>query len=88
MWAEAVRTELAAAGVDLAADRPTNKDTILTAQELQVALAVAAGATNREAANQLFLSPKTIEYHLSHVFKKLQVTSRAGVVAALAHVEG
>ena len=52
-------------------------------QELQVALTVAAGATNREAASQLFLSPKTIEYHLSRVFRKLQVTSRSELATAL-----
>jgi DNA-binding NarL/FixJ family response regulator len=45
-------------------------------QELQVALQVAAGATNREAAGALFLSPKTIEAHLSRVYRKLGVRSR------------
>ena len=43
----------------------------LTPQELQVALVVAAGATNAEAGAQLFLSPKTIEYHLSNAYRKL-----------------
>ncbi|MBV9000714.1 MAG: helix-turn-helix transcriptional regulator [Solirubrobacterales bacterium] len=48
----------------------------LSAQELQVALVVARGATNREAAAQLFLSSKTIEKHLGAVYSKLGVRSR------------
>ncbi len=49
----------------------------LTPQELQVALLVANGATNREAAASLFLSPKTVEFHLGHVYSKLDLRSRA-----------
>ena len=45
-------------------------------QELQVALKVAEGATNREVAAALFLSPKTVESHLSHVYSKLDLRSR------------
>jgi DNA-binding CsgD family transcriptional regulator len=52
----------------------------LTPQELQVALVVAAGATNAEAGGQLFLSPKTIEYHLSNAYRKLGIRSRAELV--------
>jgi DNA-binding CsgD family transcriptional regulator len=55
----------------------------LTPQELQVALVVAGGATNAEAATQLFLSPKTIEYHLSNAYRKLGIRSRAELVAAV-----
>ena len=55
----------------------------LTPQELQVALVVAAGATNAEAAVQLFLSPKTIEYHLSNAYRKLGIRSRAELVRAV-----
>jgi DNA-binding CsgD family transcriptional regulator len=49
----------------------------LTLQERQVAEIVAAGATNREAAAELFLSPRTVEYHLRNVFSKLGISSRA-----------
>ena len=48
----------------------------LTAQELQVAAIAANGNTNREIAGQLFLSVKTIEMHLSRVYRKLNVRSR------------
>jgi DNA-binding CsgD family transcriptional regulator len=55
----------------------------LTPQELQVALVVAGGATNVEAAGQLFLSPKTIEYHLSNAYRKLGIRSRAELVRSV-----
>ena len=48
----------------------------LTSQELRVARLVASGLSNREAAAQLYLSPKTVEYHLAHAFAKLGVRSR------------
>jgi len=53
----------------------------LTAQERQVAELVAAGASNKEAGAQLFLSPKTIETHLSRAYRKLGVTSRTQLAA-------
>ena len=56
----------------------------LTAQELQVARVVARGATNKEAGATLFLSPKTIEYHLGHVYSKLGVRSRTELAHQLA----
>ncbi len=49
----------------------------LTPHELQVALLVTQGLTNREAAAALFLSPKTIEYHLGQIYRKLDVRGRA-----------
>ena len=48
----------------------------LTAQELRVVRLVASGMSNREAAAQLYLSPKTVEYHLAHAYTKLGVHSR------------
>jgi DNA-binding CsgD family transcriptional regulator len=56
----------------------------LTPQELQIALRVAEGRTTRETASALFLSPKTIEYHLRNVYRKLAVGSRAELAAAMA----
>jgi len=48
----------------------------LTPQELQIATMLADGRSTRETASALFLSPKTVEYHLRHVYTKLDVHSR------------
>jgi DNA-binding CsgD family transcriptional regulator len=56
----------------------------LTPQELQVALVVGQGATNREAGAALFLSPKTIEAHLGRIYRKLNVRSRTELAGLLA----
>ena len=48
----------------------------LTARECDVLALVAAGSTNREIADALLLSQKTVERHLSNIFTKLDVTSR------------
>jgi DNA-binding CsgD family transcriptional regulator len=82
-WAERARSELRASG-ETARRRDTVASDQLTAQELQVALIVAQGATNREAAAALFLSPKTIEFHLGHVYRKLGLRSRAQLAAVFA----
>src|SRR6185436_19705559 len=49
----------------------------LTPQELQVALRVAGGGTNREVAESLLLSPRTVEVHLGRIYRKLGLRSRA-----------
>jgi DNA-binding NarL/FixJ family response regulator len=74
-WAERTRSELRATGSTVR--RSTDALPKLTPQELQVALVVARGATNHEAATTLFLSQKTIEYHLSNIYRKTQIRSRA-----------
>jgi DNA-binding CsgD family transcriptional regulator len=74
-WAERASTELAASGERLRRREPSTRDE-LTPQELQIAMLLAGGRTTREAAAALFLSPKTIEYHLRHVYLKLGIHSR------------
>ena len=47
----------------------------LTPQELQIAVLLGRGRTTRGAASALFLSPKTVEYHLRHIYTKLGISS-------------
>jgi DNA-binding CsgD family transcriptional regulator len=81
-WADHAAAELRATGerVRRRADVDTSR---LTPQELQVALAVARGATNKEAAAQLYLSPKTIEKHLGSAYRKLGLRSRTELANVL-----
>ncbi len=81
-WAERARVELRAAG---GIERKTvyGSDE-LTAQEVRVAMAVARGAKNREVAAELFLSPKTIDFHLGRVYRKLGIHSRTELATIVA----
>ncbi len=67
-----------------AVDAPPRRGTALTAREQDVAELVAAGRTNKEIGSQLYLSEKTIETHLSRVFTKFGVRTRAAVAARMA----
>jgi DNA-binding CsgD family transcriptional regulator len=58
--------------------------TVLTETERRVAELVASGASNQEAAAQLFLSVKTVEANLTRVYRKLSVRSRTELAAAVA----
>jgi len=82
-WSELARAELEATG-ETARRRDASTADTLTPQELQIAQLLAAGKTTREAAAALFLSPKTVEYHLRHVYRKLGVSSRAELAEKLA----
>lgn len=81
-WADTAARELAATGVTVTrpGDNPASR---LTPRELQIALLLAEGRTTREAAAALFLSPKTVEYHLRHVYLKLDLKSRAALAPVL-----
>jgi DNA-binding CsgD family transcriptional regulator len=82
-WADRARAELAATGETRRRRDPSTIEE-LTPQELQIALLLAAGRTTRETAAALFLSPKTVEYHLRHVYEKLGIHSREELAQALA----
>jgi DNA-binding CsgD family transcriptional regulator len=86
-WILRTRRELSATGARLGpAPEPAVQQ--LTPQELQVALAAAAGATNREIAANLFLSPKTVDFHLGKVYRKLEVRSRSQLAALMTRKAG
>ena len=75
-WTERAAAELRATGESVGPRDPDRRAT-LTAQELQIAHLVGDGLTNKEIAARLYLSPKTIEYHLGNTYRKLDVHSRA-----------
>ncbi|MFF4346185.1 AAA family ATPase [Streptomyces sp. NPDC001530] len=83
-WATRAAAELAAAGQRPApsAARPPQVD-VLTAQELQVARAVGEGLSNVEAATALFVSRKTVEAHLTRIYRKLGIRSRSDLARYL-----
>jgi DNA-binding CsgD family transcriptional regulator len=74
-WVARAQAELAATGESTT--RGTGVVALLTPQELQVALVVGRGASNQETAAALFLSQKTIEYHLSNIYRKTNLRSRS-----------
>ena len=86
-WAERARAELRASGERLRR-RGTAAHEQLTPQELQVSLAAADGLTNKEIGARLFLSPKTVEFHLSRTYRKLDVSSRVELARLLASQPG
>jgi DNA-binding CsgD family transcriptional regulator len=82
-WAERARAELRASGERLR-NRKAAAHEQLTPQELQVSLAAADGLTNKEVGARLFLSPKTVEFHLGRAYRKLDVRSRAELIKLFA----
>ncbi|MFI5687630.1 AAA family ATPase [Streptomyces sp. NPDC051636] len=82
-WTALAERELRAAGFGTS-NRRNRAPVDLTEQEMQVAVLVIKGHTNREVAATLFLSVKTVEYHLSHIYAKLSVRSRVELAGRLA----
>ncbi|GAA3037248.1 helix-turn-helix transcriptional regulator [Streptosporangium longisporum] len=78
-WAEQARAELRGAGEAVRTHRPGGVEK-LTVQQYQIARIVADGATNREVAALLYLSPRTVEHHLRNIFAKLDIRSRVELV--------
>jgi DNA-binding CsgD family transcriptional regulator/tetratricopeptide (TPR) repeat protein len=73
-WAERAQAELRASGETIAS--PGRGGEQLTSQELQIALLVTQGRTNAEVGRAVFLSTRTVEFHLSRAYRKLGVASR------------
>lgn len=81
-WADRARAELRATGAPITrAGAPTQ----LSTQERRVAELAATGRSTKDIAAQLNLSPRTVDNHLHRAFRKLDVTSRAGLGDALRH---
>jgi DNA-binding CsgD family transcriptional regulator len=78
-WEDRARSELRATG-ETARKREPSTLTQLTPQQVQIVRLVAEGATNKEVAAQLFLSARTVDYHLRNVFVKLGISSRAELI--------
>jgi DNA-binding CsgD family transcriptional regulator len=85
-FAERARRELTATGETVRRLTVETRDA-LTPQEAQVARLAQQGLTNQEIGAELFISPRTVEYHLHKVFTKLGIRSRKGLRAALADAE-
>ena len=75
-FAERARRELAATG-ETARKRAVDTTLELTAQEALIAALARDGLSNPEIGARLFISPRTVKYHLSKVFLKLDITSRS-----------
>jgi DNA-binding CsgD family transcriptional regulator len=83
---ESVRSELYATGARPRSAALTGVEA-LTARELRVATLAADGQTNREIAQALYVTPKTVEVHLSSAYRKLDIRSRRELAGALGEVQ-
>ena len=81
-WGDQARRELRASG-ESSRRRDLAVSDQLTAQELQIAQLAAQGLSNRDIAQQLYLSHRTIGTHLYRIFPKLGITSRGELSSAL-----
>ena len=81
-WAARARAELRAAGESVG--DPIGVRQRLTPQEMQIALLVCEGRTNAEIGRAVFLSTRTVEFHLSRVYRKLGVATRPELTRQLA----
>ena len=81
-WSGRARRELRASGESSRRRDPTARDQ-LTAQELQIAQLAAQGLSNREIAQMLFVSPRTVSTHLYRTYPKLGISARGELASAL-----
>lgn len=82
-WARRAEVELRATGAR-SRSRTVSAAEVLTPAEMQVAIVVAEGLTNAEVATRLFVTPKTVEYHLSNIYRKLGLRSRVELASRVA----
>ncbi|MCY9786923.1 AAA family ATPase [Nocardiopsis sp. EMB25] len=82
LWVRQTRAELRAIGT-AERDPDASATSDLTAQQQQIARLVAEGATNREVAAHMFISPRTVEHHLRGIFRKLNIRSRVDLARLL-----
>ncbi len=80
---ERARTELSATGARPRRERMLSGVGSLTPSELRIAELAASGHSNREISQALFVTPKTVEYHLRNTYRKLDITGRHGLASAL-----
>jgi DNA-binding CsgD family transcriptional regulator len=81
-WADRARAEMNASGQTIGQHGPAGER--LTPQELQIALLVTQGRTNAEIGRAVFLSTRTVEFHLSRAYRKLGISSRTELAGRLA----
>src|SRR5215472_4956422 len=81
LWSQRTRSDIARLGL------PPPAPLALTATEERIAVLAAAGRTNRQIASALFLSPRTVEANLARAYRKLGVSSRAELGAAMTRLE-
>jgi DNA-binding CsgD family transcriptional regulator len=81
-WADQARQELRAAG-ETSRRRAPDAWNRLSPQEVQIARMAAGGMSNRDIGQRLYLSHRTVGYHLYRIFPKLAITSRSQLTAAL-----
>jgi ATP/maltotriose-dependent transcriptional regulator MalT len=86
-WAAQARNELQAAGARRRSSAACDPAT-LSAQESRVAVVAARGGSTRDVATELFLAPKTVEFHLGQIYRKLGVRNRGQMIVALADDPG
>jgi DNA-binding NarL/FixJ family response regulator len=83
LWVQRATADLAGTG-ETARPRRHTADEPLTSQETRVAILAGQGLTNREVAAALFVSPKTVEHHLSNVYRERGLRSRTELARAIA----
>lgn len=81
---ERCATDLAASGLRVPTAQATGPLAVLSAKEHRVAHLVAAGLTNQQVAREIYISVKTVEFHLGNIFAKLNISSRKDLGALVA----